>query len=76
MRFSEVITSGFGHAAGLDTTGTDPNPPCLAVLNTSHTLEIRIPPSLIFVMGMTYIIADNWSFAANFTYFGHFRVSF
>jgi hypothetical protein len=48
----------------------------MTVVDTAYPLKVRIPSGFGLVMGMTYIVADNRLFTANFTDFRHLNFSF
>ncbi len=58
-------------AAAADTARADADLPDLAIDLGSNLLEIRQPPPLGPVMGMTHIVANQRSLATNFTPFCH-----
>ena len=59
----------FYDTPGFDAVCADPHPFYLAVLNSADPLKVGIPSGFRLVMGMTYIIAYDGFFPANFTHF-------
>ena len=66
-------SGGFGDFAGLDAGGADlhARSPALRFLHANR-LQIRIESSRSAIVRVRDIVAELWSFTANFATFGHF----
>ena len=74
--FIEQALLRFNDPARFNTVCTNPYSFYLTILNTSHPLEVGVPSFFCFIVGMTDIVAYYRLFAANFTNFCHFGISF
>lgn len=61
---SQVISGCFNHMTRLDTICTYKHFFHPALMHRSYPLEVGFESSFVQIMGMTYMMADNWLFSA------------
>lgn len=66
-RNGRLVLKCFGYVTGADTAGADLDRSHVAVSDCLDLLEVRVPYSTGFVVGMAYVVAEAGTFTADFT---------
>lgn len=71
LRPLRVESGGFGDQAGAKASGTDLHMDGPSLFEGLNFMEVRVPDFSSLVIGMTYIVSEDWPFSANVAYFCH-----
>jgi len=66
-----IFSESLGYVSGADAAGADLDTFDGTLTNGLYFLQVRVPGATGFIVGMTYVVPEAWTFATNFTYFRH-----